>query len=82
MFGGLSSSHSNVSPRDHEYMYYFTMGLGVAGPGVLAYDEPPSMLECINTYDLNLCFLCVCVCVFVCFFIYIYIYIYIFTDIQ
>ena len=63
MFGGLSSSHSNVSPRDHEYMYYFTMGLGVAGPGVLAYDEPPSMLECINTYDLNLCFVCVCVCV-------------------
>ena len=29
------------------------------GPGVLAYNEPPSMLECIHTHDLNLG--CVCV---------------------
>ena len=34
--------------------------------GVLEYNEPPSMLECINTYDLNLGFVCVCVCVCVC----------------
>ena len=37
-------------------------GWGSQAPGVLAYNEPLSMLECIKTHDLNLGFVCVHVC--------------------